>query len=278
MSVARLFSWLGGRPEAYRPLFICGVAGSGTTLMVGLLDQHFENACCLHESALSMPEGAALRMQAVGAYGSLEAYRQAMYLDPGMSPEAARAECEALYRDRRRQKARSNVVLDKAPNVHLVRVAALATAFPDSAFLLIYRDPASNVEGLRRKWAEFRDAPLEEVCAFWEEVHRRFLDDTADIPERVRAVSYEALVREPEAVLEALGEAFELRRRERPLTYADRPDAPGKGLRNVVGGTIEISRRQRAPDESSLSEAEVARVRERLKAMYERLGAGAAFH
>lgn len=269
--LTRLARWIGGRTDSYRPVFVCGVAGSGTTLMVGLLDQHYENACCLHESALAMPEGAALRMQAVGAYGSLEGYRRAMYLDEGVTPDRARSESVALYRAHRRPRARSNIVLDKAPNVHLVRAQILRGAFRESKFLLIYRDPVSNIEGLRRKWAEFREASVEEVCRFWEEVHRRFLDDVAPFLGDVQVVSYETLVEDADAVLETLGGAFDLQRRREPTTYADRPDRPGKGLRNVVNGKIEISRRQRAPEASSLSEGDVARVRERLKATHERL-------
>lgn len=286
--------FLGGRPPAktreeeflpavedLRPVFVCGVAGSGTTLLGALLDQNFANALCLHESSIGMPEGAALAMRSVVSYGTVAEYRRALPLPDDVSPERVRSECRELWRARMRGPVEAPVVLDKAANTHLVRAARFKEAFPDARFVFVVRDPVENVEGLRRKWKTFAAASLDEICDFWESLHDRFERDVAEFESDVASVAFEELAPparagEPDAAAEArigaIARFLSLSPRARPKPYEPKPDVRGKGLRNVRDGKIVISR-EATHDVSSLSPEEIERVNRRLRARYESLKA-----
>jgi hypothetical protein len=171
------------------------------------------------------------------------------------------------------------VVLDKAPNSHLVRMKLLHEAFPESRVLLVFRDPVANIEGLRRKWPRlFGGAPIGEVCEFWEQVHLQFEQDVAAFEGQVRWFEYEKLVAEPEAWLEETAAFCGLERRKQPRQYKDKPNEPGKGLRNVSEGVIEIDRSAAAPRSGALSAAEVEQIRSRLSGLHAALRARAGAH
>lgn len=76
--------------NTFYPVFICGVAGSGTTLLCSLLDQQYLNAACLPESALMMPEDSVLKMKSVGSYGSLANYYNHMFIPANIPIRAVR--------------------------------------------------------------------------------------------------------------------------------------------------------------------------------------------
>lgn len=272
ISVRKLAGFLKHWDHDFDPLFVCGVAGSGTTLLSGLLDQRYRNAGCLHESALMMSVKSALRVKRVGSYGNLSAYYSGIFIPNSISNGEIRDSILELYRRVTRYPKESRIVIDKAPNVHLVRTPRLKAAFPSSKVLLIFRNPVTNIEGLRRKWPDvFGQADLNEVCDFWQSVHEIFLQDTKDFRLDVMGVSYERLTRYTKEVLDRLARFCKLQPRKRALEYPSKPDLPGKGLRNVVNGQIEIVRESIPPDMWCLSEAECIHINERLMGLHDKL-------
>lgn len=252
----------------FYPVFVCGVAGSGTTLLLGLLDQRFENAASFKESALVASEGSILKMNSVAFYGSLSAYYSAMFIPDHISNRRVRQETIQLYRNAATYPKQSRVVLDKAPNVHLVRAAKLRKAFPHSKFLLIFRNPAASVEGLRRKWPVFRQATLPEVCDFWESTHQIFLQARQSFATDVLVISYDDFVGRSDEMLKEVAQFCGLRCRSEPVDYPDKPNKPGKGLRNVVNGKIIVAQPSESPSASSLSHEERVAVENRLSHTY----------
>jgi hypothetical protein len=256
----------------FYPIFICGVAGSGTTLLSGLLDQRYQNAGCIHESALAMPSGSALRINSVGSYQALACYYSSMFIANDVPDQAVRASMLKLYRRVAHYPKHSSIIIDKAPNVHLVRTRRLRAAFPRSKFVLIFRDPVSNIEGLRRKWPDvFGQADLADVCDFWESVHKIFLEDTEAFASDVIVVSYSKLTEDADVVLEELAQFCGLQPREKPLTYRDRPNIPGKGLRNVINGEIKVVQNIDSQVTSSLSPEQWNYINNRLLPAYDKL-------
>jgi hypothetical protein len=56
-----------------------------------------------------------------------------------------------------------------------------------------------------------------------------------------------------------------------PKKYKDRPNQPGKGLRNVVNGEVKVAAQVRAKSEFCLTPAECELVQQRLFSIYEQL-------
>ena len=255
----------------FDPIFICGIAGSGTTLLSGLLDQNYCNACCIHESALSVPDNSPLKIGSIASYKTLKNYYENMFIYDMVSTRAVRDSLLNFYCQKTSYPKESIVVFDKAPNVHLVRTGKLKNAFPDSKFLFIFRDPVTSIEGLRRKWPVFREANVEEVCNFWESVHNIFLQDTKKFNSDIRIISYETLTEQTDSILNQLARYCKLDRRNKIKIYNDRSDISGKGLRNVMNGKIKISKNSVSQSSFSLQTREVNFIREKLSPIYNKL-------
>lgn len=225
------------------PLFICGMMGSGTTLITRLIDQHFHTNGVANETALQIPRGSPLHMRRSRRYSNLDEMTQALFLPRDADPGTIRVDLLDYYRRIQRRKgpdANELVIVDKAPNAHLVRTPGLRAAFPRSKFLFIYRDPVSAVEGLRRKWSVCAEAPFEHVARFWVLLHETFERDMAFFKGDVIPIPYEDLTESPERVLDVLEAAVPLRRRESLKGYGNKSNQEGFGLRNVSGGKIEV--------------------------------------
>jgi len=225
------------------PLFICGAMGSGTTLITRLIDQHFHVNGVANETALQIPRRSPLSIRGSHNYQSLEELSRALFVHPDVDPITVRVDLLSYYRRIQRRKGEDGkevVVVDKAPNAHLVRTPALRAAFPRCKFLFIYRDPISAVEGLRRKWAVCAAAPFEHVARFWVLLHETFERDTAFFRDDVIAVPYEVLTEDPDRVLAAIETAVPLRRREVLRSLGNKENREGFGLRNVSGGKIKV--------------------------------------
>lgn len=260
----------------FRPIYLAGVAGSGTTLSSSLLDQHFKVAAALHESAREAETTSPLYMHNIEWHDSVPQYYRHLFFNAHVTAGDVRRCSLRLYRESARYPKLSNVVIDKAPNSHLVRMSTLHAAFPDSRVLLVFRDPVANIEGLRRKWPKlFGVASIRDVCDFWEKLHRQFEADVAGFERFVRWYEYEALVANPDAWLEETAGFCELERRKEPRRYKDRSNEPGKGLRNVSEGVIEVDRDAAAGKPGTLSPVEVEEIRSRLSGPHARLRARA---
>jgi hypothetical protein len=196
-----------------------------------------------------------------------------MFIPDHISDEQVRNSLIQHYRRVTVYPKLSNIIIDKSPNLHLVRVKRLRNALTRSKFLLIFRDPVNSVEGLRRKWPLFAEAELAEVCDFWESIHRVFLEESSTFTADVISLSYDDLTKETEAVLGRLAEACGLECRQTPKMYADRPNVPGKGLRNVVNGVVKVAPEVKSPSTFCLSPRESDYIRQRLASIYDQLTA-----
>lgn len=257
--------------DNFYPIFICGVAGGGNSLLSSLLDQRYLTAGYLNESALAAPAGSVLRMESVASYGALDRYWAAMFIPGNVTDREIHRSAIKLYRKASHYPKPSNFIIDKAPNTHLVRAGRLRNAFARSKFLMVFRDPVSHIEGLRRKWPVFAQADLMEVCNFWETAHHIFLTETSDFAESVRSIAYERLVSHTDAVLDQLAQFCGLQPRIKPKKYRNRPNQPGKGLRNVVNGQVKVAPQASSDIEFCLSALECEMVQQRLFSIYERL-------
>lgn len=258
----------------FRPVFLAGIAGSGTTLLSGLLDQHFRTCACFHESARQAPPDSPLYTENFESYPSIEAYAAVLFGPRSLPPETLRRWMLRLYRAKARYPKPSNAVIDKAPNCHLARMKGLKEAFGNAKVLVIFRDPVASIEGLRRKWPKlFGAASIDAVCDFWERLHLQMIEDARSFQEDVFWIAYEDLVRDPEGWVERIGAECGLERRAKLRKYDDKPNAPGKGLRNIAGGVIQVVDTIDGPAAPALNEAEILRIRARLGGLYETLHA-----
>ncbi len=137
--------------------------------------------------------------------------------------------------------------------------------------MLIFRDPVSNVEGLRRKWATFGKASLAETIGFYREIHECFLEATESFPERVTGVEYETLVDQYEAGLARIGANAALAPARRRRRLPSSPDREGKGIRNVRGGRIPLVTTATSRAQSRLDPAQIDEIREALDPLRDRM-------
>ena len=239
--------------DSYRPIFVCGLMGSGTTIVSRLLDQEFEIAGVANESARNAERSSPIHSRPSHAFGSPAEFLTALLLPEPLTERQVQRVRRDLLRYYRSKVGPLDgdlkYVVDKAPNAHLMRTSGLGRAFPQGTFLLLFRDPRGAVEGLRRKWSVFSNATLDDTCKFWCQVHERFMSDVENHMDRVVALPYEMLCEDPERALDRLERAVGLRRRDVPKTMSDRADTEGFGLRNVVGGRIEV---RPAPNQKAL--------------------------
>ena len=255
----------------FQPLFICGAAGSGTTLLSALLDQTYENGLALRESARHPQAHRLLFFEKALEYPTLDEYIEDLFLPARVSAGRVRHAVLTLYRRAADYPKASAVVLDKAPNAHLVRLGALLAAFPEAQAIVLARDPVEVVEGMRRKWPQpFGAAGLEALCDFWNLMHHKALQDTESL-ENVLVVGYGQLVQQPETVTAAIATWAGLTARQQPKPLRDRKAKPGKGLRNVVAGEIQVVADAGAAARQNLNQAERQLIRERTGAVYAQL-------
>ncbi|UCE87505.1 MAG: sulfotransferase, partial [Deltaproteobacteria bacterium] len=204
----------------YRPIFVAGASGSGTSFLAVALGQRFDCAGVIYETNLQVSKRSVLYVPPIDVFESVASYQHAMGPHESWSVEAGRRDLLDLYRSY--GSGRSDVVIDKGPDINLLRAGFLHRCFPDGRFLLVFRDPVTNVEGLRRKWPTFAHDPLAESIRFYAEIHERFLRETEAFPDRVIAVEYESLVEHHEETLLAIGRRLGLApaRRQRRLRPA----------------------------------------------------------
>lgn len=270
----RLYRGLKNRQNfVFSPIFICGVAGGGNTLLAALLYERYLCAGFADESALYAPHASPFRMRSSTSFTSVRAFRDAMYVDPCIPAKTLKKYLVVQYQRESTALKASEFIVDKAPNTHMLRVPALRKAFPEGHFIMVYRDPVSHIEGLRRKWQLFRKADLHDVLAFWQSLHETFLEDTRQCQSLVRGVAYEELVAHPDEVLQELALWLKLPLRVRKQTQRIRPNRPGFALRNVVDGHVAIvdDANVRARARAHADENTCRTIEQQLGPMYARL-------
>ena len=260
----------------FRPIFIAGAIGSGTSLLAASLGQRFAVAGVALESAREIDRRSCLWIDRVQNFDSVRAYAECLEPRSEWSPERAREDLLALYRSKANPSASESSFVDKGPSTNLVRAAFLADLFPDGRFVLIFRDPVANIEGFRRKWTTFKSDPLDESIRFWAAVHERFLEQAVGFPERFVTVEYEALVADYEDVLARLAAVLNIELSAHARPVAARDVGHGRGLRGVEKGRIRVVRDANARSYATLDEADIARIRQVLDPLHGKLRAMAA--
>ncbi len=262
------------RGRLFRPVFIAGAMGSGTTLVSNSLAQRLDCAGLVAESANDIHPGSFLHVPLIKWFSNVRAYEQAILPMPTWSLDRGREDLLRLYRSR--AWGPGDAVIDKGPNSNLVRAAFLARCFPDAAFVLVFRDPVANIEGFRRKWPMFAADSLDECMRFYLAIHQRFIEEMAPFRERVYMIEYESFVRRPEAALNALAASVGLTQRRRPMRLPYRPNVPGKGIRNVRGSRIIVVQDATEQAYRNVSPEFVAHIRARLGPLHEHLRTSSA--
>ena len=224
--------------RSYAPIFVCGAMGGGTSLLAVQLGQRFECAGVAYESANDLPRDSFLHLSGPEAFPDVASYLEALRPGADWRPELGREALLDLYRASVWR--RGDAVIDKGPNANLVRAGFLARCFPEARFVLIFRDPAANIEGFRRKWPSFGAAPIAQCVDFWSQIHRAFLSASARFASRSWIVDYADLVARNEATLAALASRLGLRAANVPRRLRARGNLEGRGIRNVSGRDVGV--------------------------------------
>jgi hypothetical protein len=255
----------------YRPVFVTGAMGSGTTLLALSLSQRFECACVITESARQISPSSFLYVPRVQDFPSVREYVQAVSPRADWSIERGREDLLHLYRSYAR--GPGEVAIDKGPNTNLVRADFLARCFPDAHFVCVFRDPVANIEGFRRKWSTFEHDSLDESIHFYRTIHEDFFEFAERLPERVSVVEYESLVTSIDEILTALATGLGLEPARTRPRLPHRPNVPGQGIRNVRRSRIEIIGDSTRDSYRRMAPEEIGRIKEELDPLHERMRA-----
>lgn len=258
--------------RVFRPVFVTGASGGGTSVLAVSLAQGWDCAGLVYECDAAVGEPSFLHVPALATYPSLAAYEAFIAPDAGWSVERGRADLQAMMRGH--ASAPGDAVVAKGPDIHLTRVAFLHGCFPEAVSVAVVRDPAANLEGMRRKWPLFGSAPLDECIAFFRRMHERYLDDSEPFRERALVVRYRDLVSRPRPTLAAVAERAGLQPTTRRLRVPDAPNVEGQGVRNVRDSRVEMvtdadqrARDRLPPDETRRIDEALAPLMARLEAV-----------
>jgi Sulfotransferase family len=257
------------RDRSYRPIFVSGAMGGGTTLLALSLWQRFDLAAAIKESVHQVSTRSFLWRPGAHEFGSVADYDGSIRPRDDWSVERGRRDLLRMYRSY--AWGRSDVVVDKGPNANLVRAGFLARCFPEARFVLIFRDPVATIEGFRRKWRAFGNAPLDESIDFYERIHEAFLEAMWDFPERVLAVAYERLVEKHDELMDTVGRDLDLVPARRVRRLEHRSNRRGCGIRNVHHGRIQIVEDANRGSYERMSASEVKRIQRRLGPLHARM-------
>jgi len=256
--------------RTYRPLFVTGVSGSGTSLLAVALSQRLACAGLVYECDDQISHRSFLHVPSLARFGSVAEYERFIAPREDWSVARGRQDLQAMLRAY--ATAPGETVVAKGPDIHLARAGFLHRCFPEAHFVVIFRDPVANVEGLRRKWRVFAEDGLEECIRFYRALHERFFEAAAAFPEGAHFVDYADLVERPEATLTALAKRLGLPPARRALAVPDAPNAEGKGVRNVRGGRVQMvtdadrrARQRLAPETATAIETALEPLRQRVR-------------
>lgn len=191
-----------------RLVFVGGLHRSGTTLLARLIADH-PDATGLSGTGVPEDEGQHLQdvypaAERLGGTG-----RFAHHADAHLTEESPLARTENAHRlwDAWRPFWNSDApwLIEKSPP-NLLMGRYLQALFPSASFLFIVRHPVT-VTLASRKWR--RRMPLPRLMQHWFTAHTIARDDLPHL-KRVHVVSYEWLLREPEATLAEVSAFLEL--------------------------------------------------------------------
>jgi len=222
----------------YRPIFVTGAAGSGTSLVASSMAQAFECAGFVYELDSQVSTRSFLSVPDPDTFSSVAAYERCMLPNGSWSVEAGRRDLLDLFRSYGSGPGQAMVA--KGPDIVLVRAAFLMECFPDARFVLVFRDPVVNLEGWRRKWRVFGDDTMEECIRLYAAMHESFLRFSKGRDGAVLGVPYEEFVGNPDEMQAAIGERLGLAPARCRRALATKPDVAGMGIRNVRNNRIGV--------------------------------------
>jgi len=259
--------------QTYRPLFVTGASGGGTSVLAVSLAQHTECAGLVYESDAQISSRSFLHVPTLGRFQSVAEYETFITPKPDWRPDRARRDIQAMLRSYATE--RGDWVVAKGPDIHLVRAGFLRRCFPAASFVAIFRDPAANIEGLRRKWRVFGEDSLEACMRFYQRIHETYLEEAAADPDHLVLVRYSDLVARPSETIGAIRRRFGLKEGAQRVSVPDVPNSEGKGIRNVKGNRVQmVSDADRRSRERLLPE-DLAAIDETLAPLYARMQSAA---
>lgn len=221
----------------FSPIFICGIAGSGTSLLAKSLFQKYKCAL-IDESALSMPHNSPLKMYRSSGYINIEHYYYNILLSLWLPDNIIKKWYQRFYMERIPPFSSYTKTIDKSPFSHMVRAPVLKRIFPESYFILVFRDPSANIEGLIRKWPLFRNSELADVVCFWKKLHIDFINNHLSFNDGIFGISYESLIENYDLVLDRIAFNCGLVLRKNPAKLPDVGNQPKTNIRNIKDGKI----------------------------------------
>jgi hypothetical protein len=258
------------RSLEFNPLFITGIIGSGTTLVTELLKSNFEFGSVYMETAHMLPRKSPLAINKPNDFGSVREYIDAMPFPKSASIEQVRQHHQNAYRFHASWRPDLLNAIDKCPNYTLARSADLKKAFPNARFIVIFRDPVANTEGLQRKWRLFKEAGPEQSMRLYEELYERFLKEAEDFTDSVIYLDYDAFVKSPDKLYSYLGEEWGMTRLEGQRKVR-KPSARKGGLRGVTQGSVKIDQTASRRSRDSVSAEIVENIDRELAVLHGRL-------
>ena len=224
----------------FRPIFVAGAMGSGTSLLAVALGQRFDVTGVVYESARQVSPRSFLYVPPMDEFGSIAEYAAGIRSAEDWTVEEGRRHLLALYRSHASRPG--EWIIDKGPNTNLLRAGFLARCFPEAVWLVIHRDPLATVEGFRRKWGTFGRETVEANARFWVDVYESCLDQLDALGRRVLVVEYGALAARTDDLLAGLAGQLGLSRATRHRRLRSRVDVEGYGIRNVSHNRIGVVR------------------------------------
>ncbi len=201
-----------------RPVFICGLHRSGTTLLHDYLLAHYNVS---YVQSAKVPENEGQFLQDVymaerpfGGPGSFAFYPQ-MQFAPVKNPERAQRTGKRLLAQWNSWAiGDSPVLLEKSPP-NIVRIPYFRSLFPNARFVVWTRDPRA-VSMSTRKWHKL---PVSQLMAHWNTAYMKAFQDIGDDCILVR---YEDFCEDPVGTTAKIAAFCDLDKRTEPLPIADR--------------------------------------------------------
>lgn len=255
----------------YRPCFVAGASGGGTSLIAHSLAQRFACAGVINEINIQISPRSFLAVPRLSRIGSLAEYETLVRPQQNWPVDQGRRDLQNALRAY--SDGPDGWVFVKGPDLNLIRAPFLARCFPGAPFVMIFRDPAANIEGYRRKWQVFGDAPLADVIRFYSSLYEAFLATAESLGDRLVGVEYEKLVADPDAVMSQVGIRLGLEPATQVRKFEERENIAGRGLRNVRDGKIEIVANASQESIKRLAQGEAEQIRTALGPLHARLQA-----
>jgi len=188
-------------------VFLLGVARSGTTLLSVMLNNH-PDVRCPPEPWLMLGLEAAGRTSARHPADAPVLYRAMReFCDAQAAVAGARAFAGTVY-NRRLSESKKKILVDKTPRYYLI-LPYLREVFPEAKYIALWRNPLDSAASMKKAWGFDIPKLLSEhqdhlACMDVVLGPRRILEFVKENPERVLALQYEKLVREPKNSMDGI--------------------------------------------------------------------------